>query len=75
MGCACYCKVMLQSGKYDLVHELFRKMKKSGEAPKALNYKGILFVLHAILRWMYHLSLRHIIILQLLLELSGVKEK
>lgn len=33
-------KVMLQSGKYDLVHELFRKMKNSGEAPKALNYKG-----------------------------------
>lgn len=54
IGCACYCKVMLQSGKYDLVHELFRKMKKSGEAPKALNYKGILFVLHVILRWIYH---------------------
>lgn len=34
---------MLQSGKYDLVHELFRKMKKSGEAPKALTYKGSLF--------------------------------
>jgi pentatricopeptide repeat protein len=31
---------MLKSGKYDLVHEYFRKMKKSGEAPKALTYRG-----------------------------------
>nr|XP_025885489.1 pentatricopeptide repeat-containing protein At5g67570, chloroplastic isoform X1 [Solanum lycopersicum] len=32
-------EVMLQSGKYDLVHEFFGKMKKSGEALKALSYK------------------------------------
>ncbi|CAN4083032.1 unnamed protein product [Withania somnifera] len=32
-------EVMLQSGKYDLVHEFFRKMKRSGEALKALSYK------------------------------------
>lgn len=37
-GSACY-KVMLQSGKYDLVHELFEKMRRSGEVPKALTYK------------------------------------
>lgn len=30
---------MLQSGKYDLVHEFFRKMAKSGEAIGALTYK------------------------------------
>lgn len=30
---------MLQSGKYDLVHEYFRKMRKSGEPPKAITYK------------------------------------
>ena len=35
-----YWKVMLQSGKYDLVHEFFRKMAKSGEAIGALTYKG-----------------------------------
>lgn len=32
-------EVMLQSGKYDLVHEFFGKMKRSGEALKALSYK------------------------------------
>lgn len=31
---------MMASGKYDLVHEYFEKMKKSGNAPKALTYKG-----------------------------------
>lgn len=30
---------MLQSGKFDLVHEFFGKMKRSGEALKALSYK------------------------------------
>lgn len=34
-------KVMQKSGKYDVVHELFQKMKRSGEAVKALTYKGI----------------------------------
>nr|XP_016461513.1 PREDICTED: pentatricopeptide repeat-containing protein At5g67570, chloroplastic-like [Nicotiana tabacum] len=32
-------EVMLQSGKFDLVHEFFGKMKRSGEALKALSYK------------------------------------
>ncbi|XP_060194379.1 pentatricopeptide repeat-containing protein At5g67570, chloroplastic isoform X2 [Lycium barbarum] len=32
-------EVMLQSRKYDLVHEFFGKMKRSGEALKALSYK------------------------------------
>ncbi|CAN4079793.1 unnamed protein product [Withania somnifera] len=32
-------EVMLQSGKYDLVHEFFGKMKRSGEALKAHSYK------------------------------------
>ncbi|KAL8145721.1 hypothetical protein AgCh_003753 [Apium graveolens] len=32
-------EVMLQSKKYDLVHEYFWKMKRSGEAMKALTYK------------------------------------
>ncbi|KAJ4823319.1 hypothetical protein Tsubulata_001476 [Turnera subulata] len=32
-------EVMLSAGKYDLVHELFRKMNRSGQAPKALTYK------------------------------------
>ncbi|XP_059641335.1 pentatricopeptide repeat-containing protein At5g67570, chloroplastic [Cornus florida] len=32
-------EVMLQSGKYDLVHEFFGKMRRSGEAPKARTYK------------------------------------
>lgn len=36
-------KVMLESGKYDLVHELFTKMLKSGQATKSLTYKGSLF--------------------------------
>ncbi|CAN1777481.1 Pentatricopeptide repeat-containing protein At5g67570, chloroplastic [Linum perenne] len=31
--------VMVHSGKYDLVHQFFSKMNKSGEAPKALTYK------------------------------------
>ncbi|GFY86639.1 tetratricopeptide repeat (TPR)-like superfamily protein [Actinidia rufa] len=31
-------EVMLRSGKFDLVHEFFRKMR-SGEAPKGLTYK------------------------------------
>lgn len=30
---------MLRSGKFDLVHEYFGKMRRSGEAPKALTYK------------------------------------
>ncbi|KAJ0098072.1 hypothetical protein Patl1_28509 [Pistacia atlantica] len=30
---------MLQSGRYDLVHEFFRKMKKSGEGLRALTYR------------------------------------
>lgn len=38
-GGTCY-KVMLESGNYDLVHEFFGKMKRSGEVPKALTYKG-----------------------------------
>lgn len=32
-------EVMLNSGKYESVHEYFRKMKKSGESLKALTYK------------------------------------
>ncbi|XP_070052052.1 pentatricopeptide repeat-containing protein At5g67570, chloroplastic isoform X2 [Nicotiana tomentosiformis] len=32
-------EVMLQSGRFDLVHEFFGKMKRSGEALKALSYK------------------------------------
>ncbi|XP_022739855.1 pentatricopeptide repeat-containing protein At5g67570, chloroplastic [Durio zibethinus] len=32
-------EVMLQSGKYDLVHEFFEKMKRSGEVPRALTYR------------------------------------
>nr|GMC62709.1 pentatricopeptide repeat-containing protein At5g67570, chloroplastic [Ipomoea batatas] len=32
-------EVMLQSGKYDLVHEFFEKMKRSGNAVKAITYK------------------------------------
>lgn len=34
-------EVMLQSGKYDLVHKYFDKMRKMGEATKALTYKVI----------------------------------
>jgi pentatricopeptide repeat protein len=30
---------MLESGKFDRVHDFFRKMKSSGEAPKAITYK------------------------------------
>lgn len=41
-GGGCY-KVMLQSGKYDLVHKYFDKMRKMGEATKALTYKGNFF--------------------------------
>lgn len=44
---ACY-KVMLESGNYDLVHEFFGKMKRSGEVPKALTYKG-----SSLLPWYY----------------------
>lgn len=36
----CLLQVMLESGKYDRVYEFFRKMKSSGEAPKAITYKG-----------------------------------
>ncbi|XP_022843783.1 pentatricopeptide repeat-containing protein At5g67570, chloroplastic [Olea europaea var. sylvestris] len=32
-------EVMLQSGKYDLVHEFYGKMRRSGEALKALTYR------------------------------------
>ncbi|KAF8404873.1 hypothetical protein HHK36_009768 [Tetracentron sinense] len=32
-------EVMLQSGKYDLVHKFFGKMRRSGEGPKSLTYK------------------------------------
>ncbi|KAG8384268.1 hypothetical protein BUALT_Bualt04G0100700 [Buddleja alternifolia] len=32
-------EVMLNSGKYDLVHDFFGKMKRNGEALKALTYK------------------------------------
>ncbi|KAL6573054.1 hypothetical protein OROHE_002530 [Orobanche hederae] len=32
-------EVMLKSGKYDVVHEFFEKMKINGEALKALTYK------------------------------------
>ncbi|KAL9251779.1 Pentatricopeptide repeat-containing protein [Drosera capensis] len=32
-------EVMLQSRKYDLVHELLGKLKRSGEPPKALTYR------------------------------------
>lgn len=42
---------MLQSGNYDLVHELFRKMTSSGEVPEALTYKGSVLLLS------YHLQL------------------
>ncbi|XP_047310589.1 pentatricopeptide repeat-containing protein At5g67570, chloroplastic [Impatiens glandulifera] len=40
-------KVMLLSGKYDLVHELFGKMRRSGEALKsqALSYKIVVSAL------------------------------
>lgn len=38
-GGACY-KVMMESGNYDLVHEFFGRMTRSGEVPKALTYKG-----------------------------------
>lgn len=47
IGGACY-KVMLESGNYDLVHEFFGKMKRSGEVPKALTYKG-----SSLLPWYY----------------------
>ncbi|XP_025014237.2 pentatricopeptide repeat-containing protein At5g67570, chloroplastic isoform X1 [Ricinus communis] len=40
-------EVMLNSGKYDLVHELFRKMNRSGEAPKALTYKAFSVLVRA----------------------------
>lgn len=36
----CLLQVMLEAGKYDRVYEFFRKMKSSGEAPKAITYKG-----------------------------------
>jgi pentatricopeptide repeat protein len=42
---------MLQSGNYDLVHELFGKMRTSGEVPEALTYKGSVLLLS------YHLQL------------------
>lgn len=31
---------MLKSGKFDLVHEIFGKMERSGVIPNALTYKG-----------------------------------
>lgn len=34
-------KVMLKSGKYEQLHNLFTKMKKSGETLKANTYRGI----------------------------------
>ena len=33
-------KVMLKSGKYEQLHKLFTKMKKSGETLKANTYRG-----------------------------------
>lgn len=39
----------MASGKYELVHEYFEKMKKSGNAPKALTYKGTLFLFYRIM--------------------------
>lgn len=51
----CLLKVMLQSGKYELVHEFFRKMKRSGEAPRATTYKGdsslidVTFTMHLVI--------------------------
>ncbi|KAG6398188.1 hypothetical protein SASPL_139643 [Salvia splendens] len=33
-------EVMLKSGKYDLVHGIFEKMKRKGESLKALTYKA-----------------------------------
>ena len=41
-GGACY-KVMLESGNYDLVHEFFGKMKRSGEVQKPLLIKVVLY--------------------------------
>ncbi|KAI3928462.1 hypothetical protein MKW98_024063 [Papaver atlanticum] len=38
-------EVMLKSVKYDLVHDLFERMRRNGAAPKAITYKGINFYL------------------------------
>ncbi|XP_011099383.1 pentatricopeptide repeat-containing protein At5g67570, chloroplastic isoform X1 [Sesamum indicum] len=35
-------EVMLKSGKYDLVHDFFWKMKRNGEALKAVTYKVLI---------------------------------
>lgn len=35
----------MQSGNYDLVHELFGKIRRSGEVPEALTYKGCFLLL------------------------------
>lgn len=35
---------MLNSSKYDLVHELFQKVAKSSKSPNALTYKGSFLV-------------------------------
>ena len=48
-----YWKVMLQSGKYDLVHEFFRKMKRSEEALRALTYRGSFIYLFIYFEHMY----------------------
>lgn len=59
-------KVMLQSGKYDLVHEFFEKMKRSGVALKALTYKGT--IIHA---YLFHIFLYNVLLLCYLLLFSS----
>lgn len=39
-----FLKVMLKSGKYDSVYGIFEKMKRIGEALKAVTYKGVTIV-------------------------------
>lgn len=36
-----FLKVMLKAGKYDSVYGIFEKMKRIGEALKAVTYKGV----------------------------------
>lgn len=67
---------MLQSGKFDLVYEFFRKMKKSGEAPSALTYKGSFSCTFSRIGYICFVNDTYFMHeFQFLSELFGVKEK
>lgn len=67
---------MLQSGKFDLVHEFLIKMKKSGEAPTALTYRGSFSCTFSGIDYLCFVNDTYFMHeCQFLSELFGVKEK